>query len=391
MKALYLRTDFYGHVSEGGSFSHVKGFLDGLRQLGHDYLAIASGNLPVERPDMLHQVQYSSLYRNLPEVLSVAYNFRLIHETSRLIRREKPDFIYHRHSEFNYSSAVLARRVGLPLVLEYNGSEVWIKKHWGRIYLERLCTWAEQVQLGAANIIAVVSDVMRDDLVRSGIDPRRILVNPNGVDPQVFRPDIDGMPLRRRLGLTGRFVAGFVGTFGAWHGVEVLARAVRPTVKRNSDVHFLIIGDGKLRPEVERILQEDGVASSVTLTGSIPHRDVPEYLAASDILLSPHVHNADGSTFFGSPTKLFEYMAMGKPIVASGVGQIGQVIHNGVNGLLMDHRNHEDLAEKICLLAEDKALRQRLGSEARADAVERYSWKENARHVVEAVAALRPS
>jgi glycosyltransferase involved in cell wall biosynthesis len=389
VKALYLRTDFYGHVSEGGSFSHVKGFLDGLLQLGHDYIAIASGDLPVNDPVRLHRIPYSTLFQNLPEILSIAYNGRLIRRTSRLMAREKPDFIYHRHSEFNYSSTILARRYGIPLVLEFNGSEVWIKKHWGRVYLERLCTWAEQVQLAAADVIAVVSDVIRDDLVRTGIDPGRILVNPNGVDPDEFRPDLDGSALRQELGLADRIVAGFVGTFGAWHGVEVLARAVKPTVERDRRIHFLIVGDGKLRPEVERILREDGVESSVTLTGSVPHRQVPAHLAASDILLSPHVQNADGSTFFGSPTKLFEYMAMGKAIVASSVGQISQVIHDGENGLTMQHRDHEDLAAKICLLAGNDELRRRLGAAARRDAVERYSWKENARRVINAVTALR--
>ncbi|MBI2620461.1 MAG: glycosyltransferase, partial [Ignavibacteriales bacterium] len=205
MKALFLRTDFYGHLTVGGSFSHVKGFLGGLRKGGHDYVAVSSGELPAEK-EKFAQIPYSDLFRNLPEVLSLAYNYRLINSLPAIIDREKPDFLYHRHSEFNYSSSVLAKRLSLPLVLEFNGSEVWVKKNWGRAYLTFLLRWAEDVQLRRADIIAVVSDVIRDDLVRMGINRSRILVNPNGVDPDVFRPDLDVNDLRQQHELDGKIV-----------------------------------------------------------------------------------------------------------------------------------------------------------------------------------------
>jgi glycosyltransferase involved in cell wall biosynthesis len=389
MKALFLRTDYYGAVSVGGSFSHTLGFLSGLRSLGHQYCIASSGALPVDPTDGFTTIPYSRLYRNLPEVLSIAYNLRLIPAASKIIQHERPDFIYHRHSEFNYSSAVLARKFGLPLILECNGSEVWIKKHWGRVYMERILQMAEEFQFAVADVITVVSDIMKDDLVRLGVDAQKILVNPNGVDPDQFHPGVRPAEITKQHRLEGKTVAGFVGTFGAWHGVEVLARAIQPTVQRNPNVHFLIIGDGALRGQVERIIREDNVGDSATLTGSVAHADIPGYLAACDILLSPHVHNADGTRFFGSPTKLFEYMAMAKPIIASGVGQIGDVIHDGVNGVLMKERDHIDLAEKILALAENAVLRDQLGAAARRDAIEKYSWQQNARRVIDAVQGLQ--
>jgi glycosyltransferase involved in cell wall biosynthesis len=389
MKALFLRTDFYGAVNVGGSFSHTLGFLNGLKSLHHEYCVVSSGNLPIDRTSSFYEIPYVRLFRNLPEVLSIAYNLRLIPAASKIIAHERPDFIYHRHSEFNYSSAVLARKFGLPLILECNGSEVWIKKHWGRVYMERILQMAEEIQFTVADVITVVSDIMKDDLVRLGVDAKKILVNPNGVDPDQFHPDIQMGEVIKQHNLQGKIVAGFVGTFGAWHGVEVLARAIRPTVQRNPKVHFLIIGDGALRGQVERIIREDHVGDFVTLTGSLAHADIPGYLAACDILLSPHVHNADGTKFFGSPTKLFEYMAMAKPIIASGVGQIGDVIHDGVNGVLMKEGDHIDLAEKILALAGNAALRERLGAAARRDAIGKYSWQQNAQRVIDAVQRLR--
>jgi len=389
MKILFLRTDYYGAINVGGSFTHTRGFLEGLTQLGHRYLVISSGDLPIEDRRTLHQIPYSKLYQNLPEVLSLAYNRTLIRKAWPILRSERPDFIYHRHSEFNFASSVLARRAGVPLVLECNGSEVWVKKNWGKVYFAKILKLAEEIQFLEADLITVVSSVMKDQLVRLGVDHSKILVNPNGVDPKRFRPDVDGSGIRDRLGLRGKIIAGFVGTFGAWHGVDVLARAIRPTVSRNPHIHFLIVGEGALRGEIERIIAADGVEASVTLTGSIPHDFVPEYLGACDILLSPHVQNTDGSVFFGSPTKVFEYLAMGKAIIASGVGQIGEILSDGVNALIMKHKDHVDLAAKIILLAENPALRQRLGRVARRDAEERFSWRMNAQRVVEAVHKLK--
>lgn len=388
MKALFLRTDFYGPIAVGGSFSHTRGFLDGLRKAGHEYVAVSSGDLSLAPDARVHRVPYSMLFRNLPEVLSVAYNWRLVHRARPIIREERPDFIYHRHSEFNYSSAVLSRRYRIPLVLECNGSEVWIKKNWGNVYLESLLRLAESAQFAGADVITVVSTVMKADLVAIGVPKQKILVNPNGVDPDLFSPDAPVHERVMELKRSGHVVAGFVGTFGAWHGVEVLAHAVKPTVRANPNVRFFLIGDGVLRSEVERILRDDGVSGSVIMTGSVPHEQIPSYLAGCDILLSPHVQNTDGSQFFGSPTKLFEYMAMGRPIIASGIGQIAEVVRDGVNGVIMRHRDHDDLADKILALTRDPALGQRIGAAARSDAVSKFSWQHNAQRVVDAVRAL---
>ncbi|MCU0454567.1 MAG: glycosyltransferase [Bacteroidetes bacterium] len=185
--------------------------------------------------------------------------------------------------------------------------------------------------------------------------------------------------------MEGKFVAGFVGTFGAWHGVDVLARSIKRAAELVPNIHYLVVGDGALRGEVERIIKEDGVGEHVTLTGSVAHDDIPSFLAACDVLLSPHVQNADGTVFFGSPTKLFEYMGMGLPIIASGVGQIGDIMQDGVNALMMRHRDHEHLAELLGKLSRDPDLSRRLGQKAREDAESKYAWRINASRVIDAV------
>jgi len=112
-------------------------------------------------------------------------------------------------------------------------------------------------------------------------------------------------------------IATFIGTFGQWHGVDVLAQAIRRMVlerRKQLDalqLRFLLIGDGQKMALVRGRARDTDADRYVHLAGLVPQRAAPRFLAASDLLLSPHVGNADGSRFFGSPTKLFEYMAMG--------------------------------------------------------------------------------
>jgi len=177
-------------------------------------------------------------------------------------------------------------------------------------------------------------------------------------------------------------VAGFVGTFGPWHGVMELAQAIK-LVPREAPLKFLLVGTGKLKSEMEQAIREAGLIDRVIFTGSVAHDRVPALLDACDILVSPHIPLADGSDFFGSPTKLFEYMAMGKGIVASRLGQIGDVLSHEETALLVEPGDPNQLAEAIVRLSDSPELRARLGANARQLAVERYTWRHNAQRVLD--------
>jgi glycosyltransferase involved in cell wall biosynthesis len=130
-----------------------------------------------------------------------------------------------------------------------------------------------------------------------------------------------------------------------------------------------------------RLEQENG---RVIFTGAVDHERVPALLDACDVLVAPHVPLADGSAFFGSPTKLFEYMAMGKGIVASRLGQIGDVLNHEETALLVEPGDAGALKEAIVRLVESPELREHLGKEAREIAVRSYTWKHNAQRVLDA-------
>jgi glycosyltransferase involved in cell wall biosynthesis len=223
-------------------------------------------------------------------------------------------------------------------------------------------------------------------LIAEGVAPERITVIPNGVDLERFSPSDDGVAIRARHSLQDRVVIGHTGTLAVWHGVDHLSCVIRELLPRYRNASLLIVGDGKPLARLSREAELAGVAEQLVLTGRVPHDEMPRYLAAMDIPIAPFTVEAYGAgvPFYGSALKLFEYLAMGKPVVAARIGQITEVIEDGTSGLLYDPADGHDLVEHVSQLIEQPALRQTLGIGARL-AVARYSWIETAR-TVEALA-----
>ena len=329
-------------------------------------------------------------------------------------RRRRPDFIYQRYTLNDMSGVLLRRRLGIPLVLEFNGSEVWAQRHWGqRLRFERLASAIERINLEQADLVVVVSEALVEQAVELGASRERILFYPNCVDPKVFDPARFGPEERGRvresLGVppAGNLLT-FVGTFGQWHGTDVLASAIRRLIDDDRSwleghgVHVLFVGDGALAPRVRSILGSSQGAPFVTLAGLQPQGETPRILAASDVLLAPHVPNPDGTPFFGSPTKLFEYMAMGKLIVASDLDQIGWVLKGWRPGtpppdgrassaaaLLVEPGSVDALEQGIRRAVEmPSAEREALSSTARRLALESFTWDKNVAAVLARTRAM---
>jgi glycosyltransferase involved in cell wall biosynthesis len=394
MKLAYIRSDLIFGTKAGGSVGHISGVIHGFLEQGSSVFVISTDNLELIDTSKAHIsiVRPETKYNFLAEVPQLHFNKTLFSRASRIFQLEKPNLIYQRYSLDNYTGVALAREFDLPFILEYNGSEVWVARNWGRrLRHENLGKRIEILNFRAADVITVVSKPLKDEIVTHGIPERKILVNPNGVDPQRYRPDIDGDKVRRQLGLEGKTTVGFIGTFGNWHGAEVLAQAAVKLVnelKAPAETHFLFIGDGVKLPLAKQIIQEGNIEKRTTFTGMVPQEQGPEYLAACDILVAPHVPNPDGSPFFGSPTKLFEYMAMGKGIVASNLDQIGEVLEHEKTAFMVEPGNAGQLAQGILTLVNDKDLRLRLGANARREVLEKYTWKQHVAKTMEKLAEV---
>jgi glycosyltransferase involved in cell wall biosynthesis len=387
LRVAYLRSTPSPGTPAGGAATHIKGFVSAATELGTQVNLISNDYIAG-----LHQKELTLVDPEPAGTTRAAFDLRnnLIFSAGALreIERAPVDLIYQRYGRFTWAGVESSLRTGAPLFLEYNGSEVWIGKHWDMSGMIPLLERFERLNLDAAARIFVVSEVERRNLLRAGIADEKIVVNPNGVDTETFRPDIGGAVVRRDLGVReDEVLAGFVGTFGPWHGVLTLAEAIT-RLPDDCGVRFLLVGAGRLRDEVERIVRSAGKAERVIFAGHVEHGRVPLLLDACDILLSPHVALEDGSEFFGSPTKLFEYMAMGKGIIASRLGQICEVLADGETALLVEPGNAQELSEAILRLGGSRELRESLGAAARRVAVERHTWTHNAGRVLDSYREL---
>jgi O-antigen/teichoic acid export membrane protein/glycosyltransferase involved in cell wall biosynthesis len=401
---LYLDGNLPIGGSTGGSVAHTRGVIEGLVKQGFqvDY---ASGKtipttLPGARGLKVPPIEFLALP---PELNCYTFNETFDKFVENCAREQSYAFVYQRMSVHNFTGATMRRKLGIPLILEYNGSEAWAAANWDRkLRLHDGAVQAELASLRNADLVVTVSNTLAEQVTAAGVARDKVVTYPNCIDPAIFDParfsPEESGSLRDRLGI-GRdaCVATFIGTFGAWHGVDFLAKAVRHLVDTDSawlarhKLHFLLIGDGLKMPEVQALLGGKPYADFVTLTGIIPQSTAPAYLAVSDIFLSPHVPNADGSAFFGSPTKLFEYMAMERPIVASDLDQIGKVLRgayfDGIGDIvgplaeLFIPNSENGFVAALRKIVENPVLAREMAKNARAAALGSFTW----RHHVNAI------
>ncbi len=388
---LYLRTDgIYGLIS-GGSIGHIAGVLNNLGAFCGPPVFVTSDHIPTVSPQIETIVwRPDPRFRDFPEMWVASSGEYLEGVLPSLLGERRFSFIYQRYSLSNVTGLKTTRRMRIPFVCEFNGSEAWVARHWGHpLRHESFSLALEEAVLRGADLVVVVSAPLRDELVARGIDAAKILVNPNGVDPERYSLDVDGSQVRARHGLGDRTVIGFIGTFGRWHGAEVLADAYGRLLAKRPELadttRLLMVGDGATMPEVHEAVERHGMSGQVVLTGLVPQEQGPAHLAAMDVLASPHVPNPDGTPFFGSPTKLFEYMAMGRGIVASDLDQIGEVLEHDVTAWMVKPGDAESLVDGLAMLIDDPARRARLGAAAREEVVARYTWREHTRRIIAAL------
>jgi glycosyltransferase involved in cell wall biosynthesis len=388
----YLRSEAslrYMGAHVGGAAAHTAGVINGFVHAGVDVSVLA--------PEAPEGIDGARIIEAPPRRIFHLVHWPTLVDYSRQQAATAPraDVVYQRYALGSYAGLELARRLGVPLVLEFNGSEIWAEQQWGsgQVRFGDTLLALERRHLQDASLVVVVSDVLRDELVAHGVDRDRILVNPNGVDVDRLAPPRAHPPAewRRRLGRPEAPTVGFIGTFGLWHGVRVLPAIMAAVAEQRADARWIVVGDGALFGEVRAEIERRGLLDRVELTGVVPHERAVELLAACDVCVSPHVPNPDGTRFFGSPTKLFEYMGLGRAVVASDLEQIGDVIEHESTGLLCPPGDASAAAAAIVRLVDDEDLRRRLGEAALAAARSTYSWDAHARRILEAAANVSGS
>ena len=373
----------------GAEGVHIAGMANAFRRLGHRVVfSSPSGIDPTQTAGENPFRQYrrgllARLAAHAPgvffELLELAYNVFAGFRLGALLGREKFDLIYERHAFFLCITAFLAQRRGLPLIVEVNelaGDERVRAAPW----LLPLARIADRITFQRARLISVVSPHLQRRIEAMGINREKIIVVPNGVDERTLETRADGTSIRQRYQCENAVVIGFAGWFVPWHRLDALVAQFAALATTDAQLRLILVGDGPLRTSLEGQAATLGVRGQVIFTGPVPHAEMPNYLAAMDICVVPH------SNAYRSPIKLFEYMAVGRAIVAPHTEPIALILRDSGNGLLFEPESDSELQNRLRALTCDPALRSLLGKRAREDVEKKHTWTQNARDLLRIIA-----
>ncbi|HKP59155.1 MAG TPA: glycosyltransferase family 4 protein [Polyangiales bacterium] len=349
MRVLFVASNIESPGANGGS-THVTEVVSHLREQD-DVLLIA------RHDSTLPQTLAIGVKTPIPG-LRRANALRLALRAYPEVKRFAPEVIYERGSSFGLG-ALLGRALSVPTLM------MLLDEHRTRLSLRT-----------ASRVIAT-----RADLVPPEFRSKLRLVR-WGANTRAFNPEVDGGPLRAQLGIgKEKLVVGYTGGFYSWHGLEELVESAKSLA--DLPVVFLLVGEGQRRAAIEKLVASAGLTERFVFTGRVPYERVPEYIAACDICVAPfnparHGHYGRTGEFIYDPLKVFEYMAMAKPVLTLRASNIEAMFQDDRELLLTGPGDPAELSRKLRELLTDPARRKRLGDAARAAVVASYSWSSHA-------------
>ncbi len=384
IKICFIHSNPFGAYDlNAGPIVHMTGFAEGIKEAGGDIFFISPNFVPLYKDiTRVVTVRFDKIFQSF--VLNrLLYTAKLLFHGAQIIKHERPTVLYERYGYSNIAGVILAKLFRIPIVMEVNTplGIYTTKQDLGKYY--HLALLAERFALRNATYVTTVSEEAKEILL-SRYPGLKVVVNENGVNPQRFSPEVSGKRPRERFALKGKFIIGYSGSLMWWHGIPVLLKAMEMVRGKLPEAHLLLMGDSGLRQEYEALTKKLSIDDVVTFAGLVSYEKMPGYLAACDVLVAPYLPTLAEVPFHGSPIKVFEYMAMAKPVVASNLGQISAILKHRETGLLVSPGDANELADIIVELGGDPQLARNLGYNARSESM-KYTWKANGDRLLEAI------
>lgn len=296
------------------------------------------------------------------------------------VAREVGATVLHAHSPvLNAIPAIrVGRRLGLPVVYE-------VRAFWEDAAVDhgtaregdlryRLSRRLETYALRHADHVTTICEGLRNDIVARGIPAAKVTVIPNAVDTDSFTPSrAPDTALKSKLGLEGTAVIGFIGSFYAYEGLDLLLDAVPQITARAPGVRVLLVGGGPQEAALKRQTEALGLGDRVVFAGRVPHADVARHYDLIDVLVYPR--RSMRLTELVTPLKPLEAMAQGRVLVASNVGGHRELIEDGKTGVLFAPGDPRALADAVCSLLEARDTWPRVSSAARQFVERSRTWR----------------
>ena len=386
MKILY----HHRTASRDGQSTHITEMINALRANGHQVVECApavdaeaaQASADGGSPGWVGKLK-AHLPRGLYELAELAYSLVAYRRLVRAIRAERPDGIYERYNLYMLAGVWASRRFQLPLILEVNAPMAVERQQYGGLSWPRLARWLEHFVWRRAHRILPVTQVLAETLAEEGVQPSRIRVIPNAINEEHYLNLPDTESAKAALGVQGRLVIGFTGFVREWDRLDRIVTWMAQA-RNHPTVHLLIVGDGPARAEIETCARELGVSDRVSFTGVVPREAVPSMAMAFDIALQTAL------VPYASPLCLFEYLRLGKAIVAPDQPNHHELLLQGVNAELYAPDDPAGIERSLERLCSDAALRERIAAAAPQVIVEKQlTWPDHARQVAVLFDALR--
>lgn len=377
MKIIYIV-----YFKKAGASIHIDEFAEAFKKINSNFIILDQSDAPSIKTSGSDDKWWES---KKPRILSkyghaikrILKNFSYWVKESRILKQEKPDIIIVRPLIYSFSAVILARIFKIPVIVEVNAPIAFEVKNSEkqRIQFLWLIYYIEKLNMRLADAVIVVTDTLKDYIsLNYRISKDKIFVNQNGVDPKVFFPKEKDERILQEYKLRNRTVIGFVGSFTPWHGVTSLVQVILSMQPFYKNLTLILVGNGPLREEISEFIKEKKLEEQIILIGQIRHDEIMNYISVMDITVMPC------SNFYGSPLKVFEYMAMGKAVIAPNNGPLREIITHNVDGCLINDSS-VDFEKTLRFLIERDDVRKELEIKARKRIVSNFTWDDNAKRV----------
>ena len=400
----YLLHNSLPHNSAGYA-TRTHGLLSELNRIGWDVDGVTRLGYPYDMPGQaeipdvpLHEVVGNVDYRRLLTGRQIEKKNPLFDYTERyskslveLAERERPAIIHAASNHWNGLTAVkTARKLGIPSIYEVRG--LWEvtrgsrNPEWAQSNMFKYIARMEADAAKGATRVFAITEALREEMIRRGVDGEKIQIVPNGVDTNRFTPIPKDEELASQLGVAGKTVIGYVGSVLDYEGIELMIEAAEILNRTREDFHVLIVGDGAELERFQHHVEENELEHVVTFTGRVPHEDVERYYSLIDITPFPRLPLPVCEMV--SPLKPFEAMAMGKAVISSDVAALKEIVTPGHNGYLHEKGSTESLIEQLTRLLDDPEHTRQIGTQAREWVVKNRDWARISALIADAYAEL---
>ncbi|MBE9014704.1 glycosyltransferase WbuB [Chroococcidiopsis sp. CCALA 051] len=293
---------------------------------------------------------------------------------------QKVDLVYERRAALQ-SLGWIFKQHGIPWILETNSPLFYeTKAERKNVVLSDLERQLEIQAYRECDLLVCVTQALKEIIVREAeISPEKVIVLPNGVDTSVF--DSEGRHPKR---IFDNFTIGFVGNLYPWQGLDDLLEVLNDLQTDGFDLSLVVVGDGQMRQEWESKARSLGLSNRVEFVGQVSWDEVPDYIAGFDLGYSGHVKMQIG-TMYHSPLKIYEYMAMGKPVLASAFEDAKFALRDGKTGFLFPSGDKQALKSALVRAYESRVALPNMGELARQEILTYHSWTARVRTLIETV------